>query len=164
MPVLRPGSRLTNVGVSLNAYILAALPGVVVLVPRKDIPDVLPLRWVELAYLPLEQRRTTGIVRVGKGHERELLVNCNCCEQVTPRRNNDPSATLYTLSMLVDTLYEAFTPMSYIPIRDYFTVGTPIVSSCHWRSIRQHEVPAPEGLPIEIRNVSVTLCYEEEYI
>jgi hypothetical protein len=164
--MLRPGSRLTNIERSLTAYAKAMLGGggLLILAPRDAMPPAFPIWWLRLDYIPLGQRRQAGRVRVGIGYERQLLVNCNVHEQIAARSQNLPQVTFYSMPQLIDQVCDAFGPSAAIPIRDYDTAGTPIVSALHWREIRQTDVPSPAGMLVEIRNISVTVGYEEEHI
>jgi hypothetical protein len=165
--MLRPGSRLVNIEKSLNAYIHTQLVtglGLSVRFPRQDLWNTLPVRWVQVDYLPMPTPRPTTRVRVGLGQDRELLVTANCLEQLPPRTDNSGLAGLYTLSVLADQVMDVFGPQAHVPIRDYATLGDPIVSALHFRRVTQMPVPVPQGLPLEQRNVSVFLGYAEEYV
>jgi hypothetical protein len=165
MPLIA-AARLENVEISLNAYLLTALvtgAGVAVLLPRQQFWTSPPVRWVEVTYLPLQQVRPTGRAYTAMGHERRLLVNCNCFELTMARNDNSNTATPYTLSALVDIVVELLGPRVVLPIRDYATLGTPIVGYLQWRETRAQAIAVPDGIPAEQRNVSVILAYEEEY-
>lgn len=163
--VLIASALLRNLIGSLNAYIQAELVtagGLSVLFPEQPPWDTLPIRWVTVDYLPMEQRRETTLIEQGMGHERRLIVNCNCYEQDQSRLNNSGSGTLYTLGALVDKVRAAFTPLCVIPIRDYTTAGNPIVDYFQWREQRVQWLPYVQGgIPASQINVSTVLGYEE---
>jgi hypothetical protein len=164
MAVLLPASRLANVEQSLTDYLRSTLgaAGVALLFLPMAATATLPVRRVEVDYVPLAHRRDTGRVMDGIGHEREILVNCNCLEQ---RGTTTPGQFgLYSLPELIDKVYDVFAPQAYIPIKDYdITPTPPVVGRVMVRSIQQNNVPVPAGTPVEIRNVSIRCAYEESY-
>lgn len=165
--MLYAGARWENLEKSLNAYIAAQLvsgAGLAVLFPAELPWDENPVRYVHVEPLiDLGQRRHTGLVRYGKGHERQVLLQCNCFENIQARRDNSGQAGAYTQAALTDLVCDAFGPQAVIPIRDYATSGNPVLRHFAVREVKRTTMPVPDGLPVEQRNVSITLAYEEAH-
>ena len=67
-----------------------------------------------------------GLVHVGWGTNRMLLVNVNCWEQRQEQLGQTGGlAGQYTLTAMVDQVMDTLGPRAAIPLRDYATVGNP---------------------------------------
>ena len=166
---LRAVSRLTNIEKSLNQYLNAQLVDTynyVIIFPRETWPNnEIPGRWIEANYVQLSEEFPVGLVHVGWGTNRMLLLNCNIFEQRQEQIGQSGGlAGQYTLSAMVDQVMDTLGPRAAIPLRDYATTGNPTVAYFGWRSIRAQRIGGLEAQGLEQWNVSVTLTYPEEHV
>ena len=166
--MLRPMSRLTNLEKSLNVYLRTQLVDVYneprIVFPRETFGETLPSQWIEVSYIPLSAEFPVGLVHIGWGSSRTLLVNANCFEQIQDQLGQSGSGGgQYTLSLLVDSVQDVLGPRATIPIRDYSTLGYPIVAYFGWRDLSSRRVPVDVNVGLEQWNVSATLAYSEEH-
>lgn len=167
MSEIAPASRLENIEKSLNVYfqteLITAL-GLTVIFPRAERVGVLPNQWIELDYFQLsDQTRVSKSSSGRRGARSHFLINANCYEQDDARL--DGSATLYTLTAIVDIVRNKLAPNLTVPVLDYEIGGTPLVGGLTAESFTDvTPVPSVPDAGITQVNVSATMSYIAESI
>lgn len=163
MPTLETGSRYDDIHKSVNAYIDANIRvalGHTVYYMGIGRTGALPKKWIEADLIPASPVQSP-IVAGPQSYSSwmECYLNLNFF-QLTDEGTG--TANVYALITMVDDVRSYFEYNASIPIRDYNTVGTPIVGY-----LRVLEKPDVNPMELDTRigarqiNVSVSLRHHE---
>ena len=163
MPTLAAESKWANIERSLAAYIAAELvtaAGFTVRFPGEPGIQNPPVRWVEVDYVQIGPVEGIMQTLTGKGHRSEVVLQLAHFEQIDARWDGSGTATLYSLTEMLDTTRASFAFEAIIPLRDYDTGGNPQVGAFQlYEMPREVGVVTPPELRIEQRTLAVPLRY-----
>lgn len=161
MPTIQAASRRDNIKKSINAYTLASIGtgmGIPVLLENQERFGVLPARWVEAMVVFGGQVSTIDHGPNNTiGAWEEVFLNLNIFMR---SHNGLQPIGIYDMDTLATNIEQLYDVPIAIPVRDYQTVGTPIVGELTVR-----EKPKPQKLEIasdsgiQQCNISVLMRY-----